>query len=139
MQALLTIIGRFCLVAIFLGSGVSKILDRSGTLDKMNEVGMPNPEIMYLGAVPFLLAGSVSVLLGYRARIGAILLMIFLVLVTWYFHAFWKLPEAEQQTQIIPFLHNLGLFGAFMMIFANGAGPGSLDGRVRGGNSISSD
>jgi len=96
---------------------------------------MPNPEIMYLGAVPFLLVGAVGVLLGYRARFGAFLLIVFLVLVTWYFHAFWKRPEAEQQTEIIPFLHNLGLFGAFLMILSNGAGPGSLDGRAETGSS----
>ncbi len=128
MQAVISIMGRLFLVAIFLGSGMQKLMDRSGTIARMQTVNMPNVELMYLGAILFLLVGAISVLIGYRARFGALLLMTFLILVTWYFHAFWALPAPEKQAQIVPFLHNLGLFGALMMIIANGPGAGSVDG-----------
>ena len=71
-----------------------------------------------------------SVILGYKARIGADLLLGFLVLATYYFHDFWTLsdPQARQE-QMIQFMKNLGLIGAMLLIVANGTGPMSLDGK----------
>jgi putative oxidoreductase len=73
------------------------------------------------------------VIVGYYARFGAALLAIFLVLATYYFHAFWKLPaETPEQVQAktmmtIEFMKNLSMFGAMLFIVANGAGRASLD------------
>src|SRR5262249_56369173 len=84
-------------------------------------------EVMVVGAIGFLLVGSVSVIVGYKARFGAALLFTFLVLASYYFHAFWKLEGQEQQMQMIHFMKNLSMMGAMLFIMANGAGPMSLD------------
>jgi putative oxidoreductase len=76
--------------------------------------------------------GSVSVILGFKARIGAGLLLVFLVLATYYFHAFWNLEGQEQQMQMIQFMKNLSMAGAMLFIMANGPGPMSIDNRVAG-------
>jgi len=55
------------------------------------------------------------------------LLLVFLVLATYFFHNFWKLTGKEQQEQMIEFLKNLGLMGAMLLVIANGPGPLSLD------------
>jgi putative oxidoreductase len=82
---------------------------------------------MLVGAIVFLIAGSVSVILGYKARIGALLLLTFLVLASYYFHAFWNLEGQAQQEQMIQFMKNLSMMGAMLFIVANGSGPMSLD------------
>ena len=77
----------------------------------------------------FLMLGSIMVLAGYYARIGALLLAVFLVLATYYFHPFWKTPE--DQNQMAHFMKNLGLIVAMLFIIANGSGAGSLDARKK--------
>ena len=86
---------------------------------------------MLVGAIVFLIAGSISVITGFKARIGAALLLVFLLLATYYFHDFWTLDEPQaQQEQMIQFMKNLALMGAMLLIIANGSGPMSMDARL---------
>ena len=76
------------------------------------------------------LAGGLSILLGYRARIGAWLLVLFLVPVTPMMHNFWAVKDPMMaQMQMIMFLKNLSMLGAALLITQFGAGPWSLDAR----------
>jgi putative oxidoreductase len=85
---------------------------------------------MLVGAIVFLIAGSLSVIVGYQARIGAGLLLVFLLLATYYFHHFWTIDDAQaKQQQLIEFMKNLSMMGAMLLVIANGSGPMSLDGR----------
>ena len=70
------------------------------------------------------------VILGYQARIGAALLLVFLAAATFYFHDFWTFDDAAaRQQQTIQFMKNLSMMGAMLFVVANGAGPWSLDQR----------
>jgi hypothetical protein len=62
-----------------------------------------------------------------KARIGAILLLTFLALASYYFHPFWKLEGQAQQEQMIQFMKNLSMMGAMLFVVANGSGPMSVD------------
>jgi putative oxidoreductase len=105
----------------------NKIPHFSQVAKYMESAAVPAPEFMLVGAIAFLIAGSLSVILGYRARIGAGLLLTFLVLASYYFHAFWTLEGQAQQEQMIQFMKNLSIMGAMLFIIANGSGPMSLD------------
>jgi putative oxidoreductase len=75
------------------------------------------------------LVGGVSVLLGYRARFGAFLLLVFLVPVTLVMHRFWGVADAQQaMIQRAMFLKNLSMMGGALLITYFGSGPVSLDG-----------
>jgi putative oxidoreductase len=125
----ITVLGRLLLSTIFLMAAVgNKIPQFSGVAHVMNNAGVPAPEVMLVGAIVFLVVGSISVISGIRARIGAALLLTFLVLATYYFHAFWKLEDAkQQQAQMIEFMKNLSMMGAMLFVIANGSGPWSAD------------
>ena len=130
MRAATNVAGRLMLAMIFLTSAIGKkIPDFAGTVEYMTANGVPLPGIMLVGAILFLLLGSASIVLGYRARIGAGLLITFLVLATYFFHDFWSYaPDSEEfQLQMIQFMKNLGLAGGLLLILANGSGAGSLD------------
>ncbi len=132
VKSVITIVGRVMLATIFLMSALGKkIPDYGGTVEYMTANGVPMPNILLAGAIAFLLAGGISVVLGYRARIGAGLLVVFLILATYFFHDFWTYdPDSQDfQMQMIQFMKNLGLMGAMLMIVANGSGSGSLDNR----------
>ena len=131
VQGIVAVLGRILLCTIFLLSAVgNKIPNFQAVAGAMAKEGVPAPQVMLAGAIVFLIVGSLSVILGYKARIGAALLLAFLVLATYYFHDFWTVsdPQAKQE-QMIQFLKNLGLMGAMLLIIANGTGPMSLDGR----------
>jgi putative oxidoreductase len=124
------VVGRIFLALIFFTSAVgNKIPNFGQTVEYMAAAGVPAPRILLPGAILFLIAGSVSLVFGYRARIGAALLAVFLVSASYYFHDFWNLPagSAEAQTETIAFMKNLGLVGAMLLVIANGPGPMSLD------------
>jgi putative oxidoreductase len=128
MQGILTVLGRLFLGTIFLMSAVgNKIPNFSGVVQYMEGAGIPFPAVALAGAIGFLLVGSLSVILGFKARLGAALLLVFLVLATYYFHAFWILEGKEQQEQMIQFMKNLSLMGAMLFLMGNGSGPLSLD------------
>ena len=55
------------------------------------------------------------------------MLLVFLILATYYFHNFWAITEAKaQQEQMIQFMKNLSMMGAILFIIANGPGPMSI-------------
>jgi putative oxidoreductase len=128
LRGLLTLVGRLLLCTIFFMAAVgNKIPHFSDVAGIMESVGLPAPQLLLAGAIVFLIVGSLSVIAGYKARIGAILLLTFLVLASYYFHAFWTLEGQAQQEQMIQFMKNLSMMGAMLFIVANGSGPMSLD------------
>ncbi len=145
VQGIVTVVGRVLLATIFLMSAIgNKIPNFNDVAGYMASEGVPAPQIMLVGAIVFLIAGSLSVILGFKARIGAILLLVFLVLATYFFHDFrsqpadamWVLSTNSevkmplQQIEVISFMKNLALMGAMLFITANGSGPMSLDSKL---------
>ncbi len=129
-----SVAGRVLLVGIFFMSAVgNKIPKFSQIAGYMASEGVPAPTLLLPGAIAFLIVGSVLVAIGYQARVGAALLLVFLVAATYFFHDFWTFDDpAERQNQTIQFMKNASLAGAMLLIMANGAGAWSLDHR-RGG------
>ena len=131
IRAVFSIIGRLCLITIFVMSAAgNKIPNYAAVAGVMESKGVPYPQVSLALAIVFLILGGIMVLVGYWARIGALLLAVFLVLATYYFHPFWgDMETAAREAQMVQFMKNLGLFGAMLFIIANGSGAGSLDNR----------
>ena len=90
--------------------------------------GVPWPNVLVPLSGIVALAGGLSVLLGYHARIGALLLALFLIPVTLMMHAFWNIPDAQMaQMQMVMFMKNVSMLGAALMVMYFGAGPISID------------
>ena len=142
LQGIGTVLGRVMLALIFFMSAIgNKIPKFNDVAEYMASEGVPIPQVMLVGAIVFLIAGSLSLILGFKARIGAGLLLVFLVLATYFFHDFWTWPENAmwvlslnsevqmpvQQIEMISFMKNMALMGAMLFIMSNGSGPWSLD------------
>ncbi len=134
-NGLLGVFGRILLSATFVAALVGhttpgiKRLSQSIFLN-----GMLSSQWAIITTATLLLLGVVSVVLGYRARIGASLLLAFLLLATYSFHGFtfWKVVIAQAQPdQRLYLMMSLALMGAMLFIIANGAGQMSLDGERR--------
>jgi putative oxidoreductase len=122
-SAYLTLIGRVLLGLIFLVSAINKIADPQGTQQYMTLMGMTwLTTLFYIGAVAVELAGSLSLLLGYRAKTGGWLLFLFMIPTTVIFHTNFADPN-----QMIHFLKNLSIMGGLLYVARYGAGRYSMD------------
>jgi putative oxidoreductase len=120
-------IGRVLFALIFIASIVGHF--SSAEISEAAAHGVPLATILVPLAGLIALVGGVSVLLGYRARFGALLLLVFLVPVTLIMHKFWGLPDPQvAMLQKINFMKNTSLIGACLLIMYHGSGPYSLDG-----------
>ncbi len=78
--------------------------------------------------IHFSLVGGLSVVLGFYANIGALLIFLFLIPATFIAHRFWGLSDEHQkEIQTVHFFKNLALMGAAIMITYMGSGPLSLN------------
>lgn len=130
MKKYLPVAGRFFLSLIFIMSGLSKIGGWEQTAQYMASKGMPMTSLFLLGAILLEVGGGLSVLLGFRTKIGAIALILFLIPATFIFHNFWSFDGMEQQTQMIMFMKNLSIMGGLVLVLGFGAGPLSFDNRT---------
>jgi putative oxidoreductase len=121
---------RILLSLIFLMSGFGKITGFAGTAGYMASHGMPAVHFLLVMAIILEIAGGLSVLLGFKARLGAIALIVFLIPATLIFHAFWSAEPEAFRMQMIMFMKNLAIMGALLMVVANGAGGPSIDSRL---------
>jgi putative oxidoreductase len=122
------LLGRLLFVLIFLMSGPRHFM--SQTIAYAASQGVPMASI----AVPFsgllALAGGLSILLGYRAKIGAWLIALFLIGVTPMMHKFWGVTDPLMyQMQFVMFMKNVSMLGGALLISQLGSGPWSLDAR----------
>ncbi|MBA2117159.1 DoxX family protein [Bremerella alba] len=128
VQGLLTVVARLFIVTIFLMSALgNKIPQFSSVAQYMASEGVPAAQVLLVGAIVFLIVGGLSILLGFYARVGALLLFTFLVLATYFFHDFWTLEGDAVEGQMIHFMKNLSMMGTMLFIMAVGSGPWSLD------------
>ena len=98
------------------------------TIASAAQQGVPMPGLLVPLSGVIALAGGVSLLLGYRARLGAWLLVVFLVPVTLMMHAFWAVSDPTMLLiQLALFVRNLMMLGAALFIAHAGAGSLSLD------------
>ena len=120
-------IGRILFSLIFIASVFNHF--SSSTIAAAAAHGVPLASIMVPAAGILAFLGGVSVLLGYRARFGAFLLLVFLVPVTLVMHNFWTIHDPMQaMVQKANFMKNLSLMGGALMLMYYGSGPASLDG-----------
>jgi putative oxidoreductase len=125
------LVGRILIAAIFITSGIAKLADPAGAIGYMNGVGISNANSLVYVAGIAELAGGLSLLFGFLTRIGAIGLIVFVAITTFYFHNFWALPEPEAKMQMVQFMKNLAIMGGLFMIVAMGPGRYSIDARLR--------
>ena len=119
--------GRVLLSLIFIMSGFGKIFDFEGTAGYMASKGMPMVGVLLVGAIVFEIVGGLSVLVGYKARWGGVILSIFLVPATLIFHNFWAFEGMQGQMEMINFLKNVSILGGLALVFAFGPGRVSVD------------
>lgn len=111
------LLGRILLAPLFLLSGYGKITGFMKTAQGIAAKNLPFPEVLTALSIAVEIGGILMILIGWRARLGALLILLWMIPVTLVYHAFWADPS-----QLIAFLKNLAIMGA--LLFVIGFGPG---------------
>ncbi len=127
-QGAVVVLGRFFFVLIFLMSGPLHFSKQEVAYAAAQGVPLASLLVPFSGVLAF--AGGLSILLGYRAKVGAWLLVLFLVPVTVMMHNFWAVHDPMMaQVHMAMFMKNVAMLGGALLISQFGAGPFSLDAR----------
>jgi len=122
------LIGRILFSLIFVSSGLSHILKLSEMSQYTASMGVPLPTAATLVTGLIILIGGLSILLGYKVKIGAILLVVFLIPTSFIAHAFWGINDAMQaQMQMVMFMKNMAMTGGALIFYYFGTGPLSIE------------
>ncbi len=127
MRDLTDLIGRIFLSAIFLFEAVDSTLFFDKTKQTMTQYGLGwNQDMLLYGAIFLLLVGGLMVLLGYRSTLGAIMLLMYWVPVTFMVHDFWMYPKDQVRIQSILFMKDIAIIGGLLMLVGKGSGRYSI-------------
>lgn len=136
MSDIIIAIGRVLIAAIFIGSGLGKLLDIDAAQAYFAARPLPASlewltEGTYLTALAWtaglveLLAG-LMVALGFGVRIAAFALIVVSVLAIAFVHTFWTMTGQARVAGIVQVLQSLSIIGALLMLLGAGAGPYSI-------------
>lgn len=80
---------------------------------------VPFPKASVLATGLFLLFGGLGIVLGTYIQWAVLLIVVFLVAVSFTMHNFWAVQDAMQkQMEVVNFLKNMALAGAALMMLA---------------------
>lgn len=122
----MVLLGRILYSAIFILSSFAHFSQQD--VGYAASYGVPMPSVLVPLSGVIALLGGLSILLGYKARWGALLVIVFLIPVTLTMHRFWGVadPMAASLQQIM-FMKNLSMLGAAFIIAYFGSGPLSIE------------
>ena len=120
-EGLFLLLGRLAIAALFVRSGLDKLLDLTGFERIFAARGLPLPVAWALVAALIEFLGGLAVAIGVRTRFAALLLIIFTVAANSSARGFW--------TSDSNVLNDLAIIGGLLYVFVRGAGAIALDRR----------
>jgi uncharacterized membrane protein YphA (DoxX/SURF4 family) len=135
------IFGRVLFAALFIYSGATKLFGIQATADAIaakviipaviapytsqleTATGVPLPQMLAILVGAFEIIAGLMIALNFGVRFFAILLIIYIALVTYFFHDFWNQTPPDNGRTLVDALKNLSLIGALFMLAGYGRGP----------------
>jgi putative oxidoreductase len=127
LNCLLNFIARVLIAAIFLFGAAGKFFNYEHMGAYMQTKGLTNiPVLLYIAAFVELFAG-IALIIGYRTKLAAFVLFLFLIPVTYIMHDFWNLQGQEQMQNLVHFFCNLAIAGGLLLIMSSNSGKNSSE------------
>lgn len=117
------LIGRVALGLIYLIGGLTWLFTLNPPIGYIASKGFPVPALLGWLALIFKLGGAILIVLGYKTRLGALMLVAFTLVTAFGFHPFWVEGEYGM------FMKELAMIGGLLVLAAAGPGALSIDGK----------
>jgi putative oxidoreductase len=127
-EPLILLLGRVCIGSLYLMSGINHWRDL--TLLTHFMAALPGSvHVWAMLAATIEIAGGVALVLGFRTRDFALLLVLFNLCAAAIGHPYWSITDdaTARWAQFIHFWKDIGLVGGVLFVLARGAGPLSFD------------
>ncbi|QYY32774.1 MULTISPECIES: DoxX family protein [Cupriavidus] len=111
-------VGRALIGSLFLISGLMKMSSFAGYSAWIASAELPMPSLLLVLAMTIEIAGGLTLISGWNAKWGALLLAVFLVPTTLIFHGFWRADLADSWNQFNHILKNVAILGGMLVVFA---------------------
>ena len=108
------VFGRIFISALFLIEAVKKFFNPDMSMMYMSDHGVP--EFLFYPSIAFEIIIPLLLIVGYKTRIVASLLAVFVLTVTLIFHSYHIIDDGMQLTI---FLKNLAIIGGLLIIISN--------------------
>jgi putative oxidoreductase len=119
--------GRLLISAVFLFSGLGKLMAFGFISGYIAAKGLPLPGVATAAAAAVELLAGLAILVGFQARLAAWILFLYLIPTTLLFHNFWALQGMERMDNQSHFLKNAAVMGGLLFVATFGPGAYSLD------------
>ena len=123
----LILAARLLLAALFLIFGWRKLMDYSGTVSQMVQLGVPAPVLAAAVAIFMELPVALAVAVGAFARPSALLLFLYTLGTALIGHRYWTMTGTDLVDSMDSFYKNLSIMGGFLLLYITGAGKYSID------------
>ncbi len=123
----LTLVGRLLLALLFVPAGFAKLTGFAGTAGYIASKGLPMPEVGAVIAIVVELLGGAALILGLGTRWAAVVLSVFTLGASVFFHNFWAMPADQAYVNQLMFFKNIAVIGGLLVLAAHGAGAFSVD------------
>jgi putative oxidoreductase len=127
-EPLILLLGRICMGSLFLMSGTNHWLDQKLLTHFMT--GLPGSvQVWAMLAATVEVVSGAALVLGFRTREFALLLVFFNLCAAAIGHPYWSIigDANARWGQLIHFWKDIGLAGGALFVLARGAGPWSVD------------
>jgi len=133
--------GRILFAVLFIYAGATKLFGLQATADIIaakvvippmiapyatqleTMTGMSTPHMLAIIAGAFEIIAGLMIAVNFAVRFFALLMILFVIAVTFYFHDFWNQAAPENGQMLMDALKNLSIIGALFMIAGYGRGP----------------
>ena len=129
MWDLAYVLGRIMVPAVFVVSGIGKLMNVTVIAKTLETKGFPQPTALGYLVAAIEVIGGLMVLVGFKTRWAALALVLFTIATILVSHNFWVFEGAQRLAQQSQALKNLAIMGGLLMIAAIGPGRWSVDGR----------
>ena len=133
-ESIAPMLGRFVLAWFYLVQAYRYAADWNGTVDLLSVKGLVAAPVFLFIALGGITLGALSLLFGYRTRVGALVLFVITVWGTITMHDYWTLKTIAARTADYDiFARNIAIAGGLLALIGLGGGNFGLDGAAGGG------
>jgi putative oxidoreductase len=125
-------LGRCALVWFYLTAALNILGDWHGMAAMLTAKHVPLPPLVLLLVMLVMLMGSLSLLLGYHARHGAVMLFGLTIVGAVVLHDFWRISGPTRAAELGLFARDVAICGGLLLMVGMGPGPFSIDNRAKG-------
>ena len=130
MKDYMDLIGRFLMSIIFYFEAYDKIFYMTPTKATMTEWSITwNQNLLIYGSGFCLILGATLILIGYRSGLGAFLILLYWIPLTFILDKFWEIPLSEHETRrsvALHFMKNIAIAGGLLLLLVNGSARFSI-------------